>query len=67
MRWRLNVVRSLGLDPGHHEEIKNCLENMIHIMEIIFWVSEMFRSIHMGVLEGFGVFQKVLEGSIGFT
>src|SRR5215207_5452709 len=24
MRWRPNVVRSLGWDPRHHEESRNC-------------------------------------------
>jgi hypothetical protein len=39
MRWRPNVVRSLGWDPEHHEEIRNGLENKIHIWKVHFRVS----------------------------
>ena len=34
MSWRSNVVQSLGLDPGHHEEIRNGPKNKIHIWKI---------------------------------
>jgi hypothetical protein len=51
-------VRSLGCDPGCHEEVRNSPENKIHIREVDFWVSEKF-----------GIFPvvdwKVLEGSGG--
>ena len=33
-------VRSLGWDPGHHEEVRNGPENKIHIREVIFQGSE---------------------------
>ena len=36
MRWRPNIVRSLGWDPGHHEEVRNSPENKIHIRKVIF-------------------------------
>ena len=42
MRWRPNVVRSLGLDLGHHEEVRNGPENKIHIREVDFRVAEKF-------------------------
>ncbi len=44
MSWRPNVVRSLGWDPGHHEEVRNGPENKIHIRKVIFRVSEKFRN-----------------------
>ena len=53
MRKRPNVVRSLGWDPGYHEEIRNGPENKIHIRKVLFrgW-------------NGSGVFiGNVLEGS----
>ena len=36
-------VRSLGWDPGHHEEVQNSPENKIHIWEVIFRVPEKSR------------------------
>jgi hypothetical protein len=42
MRWRSNIVRSLGWDLGHHEEIQNGPENKIHIRKVIFRGSEKF-------------------------
>src|SRR3954465_5296369 len=33
---RPNVVRSLGWDPGYHEEIQNGPENKIHIRKVLF-------------------------------
>ena len=36
MRKRPNVVRSLGWDPGYHEEIRNGPENKIHIRKVPF-------------------------------
>jgi hypothetical protein len=35
MEWSSNIVRSLGWDPGHHEEFRNGPENKIHI-----WANE---------------------------
>ena len=55
MRWRPDIVRSLGWDPGHHEEIWNSPENKIHIREVIFRVSEKFGNFPCptgGFLEG---------------
>ena len=50
------VVRSLGWDPGCHEELWNSLEVKIHIWKVVIRVREKVR-----------VFQycteKVLEGS----
>ena len=57
MRWRPKFVRSLGRDPGHHEEVQNGPENKIHIREVDFWVSEkfgIFPVVDWKVLEGFG-------------
>ena len=36
MSKRPNVVRSLGWDPGYHEEIRNGPENKIHIRKVPF-------------------------------
>ena len=36
MSKRPNVVRSLGCDPGYHEEIQNGPENKIHIRKVPF-------------------------------
>ena len=36
MSKRPNVVRSLGWDPGYHEEIRNGPENKIHIRKVLF-------------------------------
>ena len=36
------VVRSLGWDPGHHEELLNGPEVNIYIREVIFRVPEKF-------------------------
>ena len=36
MSWRPNVVRSLGLDQGHHEELRNGPEIKNHIRESLF-------------------------------
>ena len=55
MRKRPNVVRSLGWDPGYHEEIRNGLENKIHIRKV------QFRS--WGMISVFFI-GNVLEGSI---
>ena len=58
MRWRPNVVRSLGWDPGHHEEVRNSPENKIHIREVLFQGSEKVRYFDRR-------FYKVLEGYPG--
>lgn len=60
MSWRPNVVRSLGWDPGHHEEVRNSPENKIHIREVIFRVSEKFEIFPVSYREGS---RKFLEGS----
>jgi hypothetical protein len=36
------VVRSLGLDPRHHEEVQNSSRNKIHIWDVSFRVCEKF-------------------------
>ena len=41
MSKRPNVVRSLGWDPGYHEEIRNGPENKIHIRKVLFRSSGM--------------------------
>lgn len=58
MRWIPNVVRSLGWDPGHHEEVRNSPENKIHIWEVIFRVTRKVQDFH--------IVPKVLEGSGGY-
>jgi len=49
-------VRSLGCDPGCHEEVRKSPENKIHIREVDFWVFGNVRDCS-------GVDWKVLEGS----
>src|SRR5664279_3971231 len=49
---RPKVVRSLGWDPGRHEELRNGPEIKFHIRQVVFWVPEKFR-----------IFWKVLEAS----
>ena len=39
------VVRSLGWDPGHHEELRNGPEIKIHIRQVGFRVPEKFRKV----------------------
>src|SRR3954467_10143121 len=56
MRKRLKVVRSLGWDPGYHEEIQNGPENKIHIRKVLFRSSEMIPVFSPGM------FLKGLEG-----
>ena len=34
MIWRPKFVRSLGWDPGYHDEVRNSPENKIHIREV---------------------------------
>ena len=58
MSWRPKFVRSLGWDPGHHDEVRKSPENKIHIREVKFQVSEKFRI--FPAESG-----KVLEGSEG--
>jgi hypothetical protein len=53
MRWRLNVVWSLGLDPGPHEEVQNSLENNIHIRKVTFQGSRKVSVLERMFLEGF--------------
>src|SRR6266699_5964038 len=48
---RSNVVRSLGWDPRHHEEIRNGPENKIHIWKVKIRVSEKFRFFSGELLE----------------
>ena len=55
MRKRPNVVRSLGWDPGYHEEIRNGPENKIHIRKVPF------RSWGMVPVFSSGMFYKVPE------
>ena len=38
--WLLNVIRSPGGDPGHHEEFRNGPEVKIYIWEVLFWSPE---------------------------
>ena len=52
-----NVVRSLGWDPGYHEEIRNGPENKIHIMKVLFQSLGKFPMISSER------FKKGLEGS----
>jgi hypothetical protein len=54
MRWRANVVQSLGLDSGHHEKVRNSPENMIHMREVTFWGSAKVSVFDRLFLEGFG-------------
>ena len=58
MSWRPNVVRSLGLDQGHHEELRNGPEIKNHIRESLFWVSEKFEIFPAS-------YRKILESSGG--
>ena len=44
-----NVVRSLGWDPGYHEEIRNGPENKIHIKKVLFWSSKMISVFSPGM------------------
>ena len=39
---RPNIVRSLGWDPGHHEELRNGPEDIVSYMESGFRVLEKF-------------------------
>jgi hypothetical protein len=59
------VVRSLGWDPGYHEELRNGPEVKIYIWEVIFWVPEKVRvfPVCIGkVLEGSGVGPTCMGG-----
>ena len=38
--WLPKVVRSLGCDPGRHEEFRNGPEVKIYIWEVLFWPPE---------------------------
>ena len=70
MRWRPNVVRSLRLDPRHHEEVQNSPENKIHIRKVIFRVSEKFGKIpvlYRKVPEGPPVGPLTREGRMGWA
>ena len=44
-----NVVRSLGWDPGYHEEIRNGPENKIHIRKVPFRSSGMIPVFSSGM------------------
>ena len=52
------VVRSLGWDPRHHEELRNGPEIKFHIKESGFWVTGKVRDFSV-------MYWKVLEGSRG--
>ncbi len=49
MRKIPNVVRSLGWDPGYHEEIRNGPENKIHIRKVPFRSSGMIPVFSSGI------------------
>ena len=49
MSKRANVVRSLGWDPGYHEEIRNGPENKIHIRKVPFRSSGMIPVFSSGM------------------
>ena len=51
MSWIPNDVRSIGLDPVHHEEIRNGPENKIHTRKVVFRGSEKFRCFDRILLE----------------
>lgn len=42
---RRNIVRSLGLDPGHHEELRNGPQIKIRISQVNFRVPEKFGNL----------------------
>ena len=58
MSWRPKFVRSLGLDPGHHDEVWKSPENKIHIREVKILSFGRFGSVLEG-LEGSGRFRWV--------
>ena len=55
---RPKIVRSLGWDPGHHEELRNSPEIKFHIRKVGFRVSGKFRDFSVK-------YRNVLEGSSG--
>ncbi len=51
MRWRPNVVRSLGWDPRHHEEVRNGPEE--EYVSELFWKNSAVLYFRKVVLEIF--------------
>ena len=55
------LIRSLGWDPRHHEELRKSPENKIHIRKVVFGGVGKVREFSVRVPEVSTRFRKVLE------